>query len=511
MDQSMITFRKLRPTPVTVCFFLAAACSNAPDVPETPIEEQARWAVCDWSTGTGDREAECAFVTVPLEHGASLSERYRLLVKRRGASAPLQAQVWLVSGGPGDAATANMERLSGGIHQDRPDIALYAVDHRGTGGSERLDCPGLAGSATSIQTGVAEVEACGAELHARLGDRLSHVTLTASAHDLAALITANREPGVPVFVYGGSYGTIVIQRYLELYPNQPDGVIMEALATGRFLDGYDASFERTGRNLLRRCAVDPACADRFDGDPWDIAQRAVASLDNGSCTALGASSADARLLFGSMLFSAPVRDLIPAAVLRLNRCRPEDVSALNTLAGRLTELAVSDDGSSDVLGAHVFLSETQPPRDRSYTLLQDLAGYTMATGLEAHISRIEAWPRTQGQGVPLTPPPYDGPLLMLQGALDAPTPLSRANLLRDTYRGPSQVWAEFPDGSHQLTGATPMLNGDDCARRIRIQFLDNPFTPPDLGCIAQVMPPAWEGSDALNLFLFGNANAWGEN
>jgi hypothetical protein len=34
-----------------------------------------------------------------------------------------------------------MHRLSYGISAERPDIVYYAVDHRGIGGSEKLECP----------------------------------------------------------------------------------------------------------------------------------------------------------------------------------------------------------------------------------------------------------------------------------------------------------------------------------------------------------------------------------
>lgn len=361
---------------------------------------------------------------MPLDHAQPYNERFRLFVKRRRAEGPTRAQVWLITGGPGDAATSGMERLSGGIWRDRPGIAHYAVDHRGTGGSERLACCGISASPTSILTDPAEAEACGAEIAARLGTRLDHMTLTESARDLGRLIEAYREPGVPVFVYGASYGTILIQRYLELFPDQPDGVMLEAIATGRFLDGYDAGLGQAGRRLMALCVADPTCAARFADDPWTVAHRAVASLDAGRCSSFGATSDQVRVLLGVMLFSAPLRDLVPAVVHRLDRCDPADVAALSRLAVQLSAL-VANDAQSDVLGAHVFLSEAQPPRDKVAELLAAFRGATMSTGLEAQIARIETWPRS-APGTPLSPPPYDGPMLMLQGGLDGPSPPERA-------------------------------------------------------------------------------------
>ena len=494
---------------IAIVFLSTLPACAPPDEPppETPIEEPTRWAPCAWEPGGDDRAADCAFVTTPLDHTRPDGDRHRLFVKRRPAEGPTTAQVWLVAGGSGDAATSGMERLSGGLWRDRPGLAHYAVDHRGTGGSERLDCPGLTGSPTNIGTAPADVEACGADLQARLGDRLTHITLTASARDLGRLIEAYREPGVPVFVYGASYGTIVVQRYLQLYPHQPDGVILEAISTGRFLDGYDAGLESAGQRLMAVCGANPACGGRFGDDPWTVARRAVAGLDNGICAGLGASSEDARRLLGVMLFSPPLRDLVPAVVHRLDRCTPTDIAALQMLATRLSGLA-NDDTRSDVLGAHVFLSESQPPPAAAPGLLAAFRRATMSTGLEAQMARIGNWPRS-APGLPQEPPPYEGPMLMLQGGLDGPSPVERALPVRDAYRGPAQTWAFFPTGAHGVTGLTPTLDGSDCAREIRLQFLDAPRTPPDLGCIERILPFDWDGIPDVNHFLLGVTDAWG--
>ncbi|MEM8550927.1 MAG: alpha/beta hydrolase [Pseudomonadota bacterium] len=484
-------------------------CGSLPPLVVTPVERPTVWTPCAWDEARGDRDAECASIAVPLHYAADDSRRHHLFVKRRPAQGPTTAQVWLVTGGPGDAATRAMENLSGGIHRERPAVAHYAFDHRGTGRSERLQCPGLEGSATSILTPPAAVEACGADLAQRVGDRLDHVTVTASAHDLALLVSAHREPDVPVFVYGASYGTILLQRYMELYPDQADGVILEAIGVGRFLDGYDEGMERVGRRLMGLCAADPACAGRVDDDPWAVAQRAVASLDKGACEALGATSAQARVLLGAMLFYAPLRNLIPATVLRLDRCRRRDARALAHLVRRLESL-VADPFSSDVAGAHVFLSETQPPERRAAPLMAAFSRATISTGLEAQMARVRSWPRSPGRGIPQRPPRYDGPILMLQGGLDGPTPIERARVLRDAYRGRGQTFVEFPLGAHGMTGMTPTSAGRDCARDIRIQFIDDPTRRPDLDCVSRILPIAWDGTPELNRYFFGVADAWGK-
>ena len=49
--------------------------------------------------------------------------------------------MWILHGGPGASATEQDPRLAYGIPAERPDIQYYLVDHRGIGGSGKLECP----------------------------------------------------------------------------------------------------------------------------------------------------------------------------------------------------------------------------------------------------------------------------------------------------------------------------------------------------------------------------------
>jgi pimeloyl-ACP methyl ester carboxylesterase len=487
--------------------------------PETPTVTLGAWEPCDRLVGSGDAAAECAMATVPRDWDDPEGPTYDLLVKRVPAVDPA-AHLWVVHGGPGGSAVDELDLLSYGIPELRPDIEVYAVDHRGIGGSGRLGCPAEdADSLFGAAVAEAEWPSCLESLVAERGEELDFITTTASARDLGALIGtlgADRQ----TFVWGGSYGTYAVLRYLHLFPDQPAGVILEGIQhPARDFVGYDADIDRVSHDLFDVCAQDPDCAEHFAGDPWQTAQAAVASLDAGHCPELGLDSDGARGIFGSLVFYWQTRDVLPAVVHRLERCAPDDIEVLQHLLASLgllfgATLSGNDGlGSSDLLFYHVALSEMWYPPDEAPavdTLLADWQTMTMSTGLEIALGqRSGTWPRYPADSFDDAVPAYAGPLLMLQGGLDAPTPWEQAWALTAEYDGPAQTWALFPYGAHGVVGGSPAPGGD-CALDVYLQFLAQPATPPDLSCIDDIAPPEFDGDPALTTWLLGTADAWGD-
>lgn len=190
--------------------------------PLTDYTEPTQWVTCALDVNDpSDRRAECAFVNMPLDYETPDAGRFRVLVKRVKESEKPTAQVWMLHGGPGASATADLHRLSFGIPEERPDIAYYAVDHRGMGGSERLGC-----KEPDPQPDDARLKwaACMDSLKSSVGvERLSQITTSNAARDLGTLIEKYRVPGVTVIVNGNSYGTTLAHRYMQMFPDQPDG------------------------------------------------------------------------------------------------------------------------------------------------------------------------------------------------------------------------------------------------------------------------------------------------
>lgn len=432
-----------------------------------------------------------------------------------------KTQVWLVEGGPGGSAVIGFQALARKMI-DRPDIDLYAVDHRGTGGSNALSCPAQERASSAAGASIADEEwaACEAELRRREAENLPFVTTTASMRDLALLVERTRMPGVRVILYGISYGTYAVHRFMQLFPGAVDGIVLEGIsAPGDGFDSYDADMDAAGKELFDACAADASCRAHFDDDPWKVAGDVVASMDSGHCAALGLDADGARRFLGGYLALAVVREYLPAIVRRMQRCSEADVDALGrfyrTVAG-LRGPAPGRIGTAlhvtEPLFFHVALSEMWfgGQRPQPADVRARFRATTMATGLTVRLADRQAtWPvYTPGSEANGTFAAFDRPVLMLQGTLDPATPLHQAVRVRDAFRGPHQHWVEFPHASHAIVEVTPTKTGTDCGREVLFQFLDDPEGPVDTGCTQALAPLDFDGTRTNNLRLFGVPGAW---
>ena len=101
---------------------------------------------CSLVTGGSDTRAECANVEVPLDWNSPGDAKVTFFVKRLvGSASGPHRQLWLLQGGPGGAGDG-LEPLAAEIARGDAALDVYIPDHRGTGRSERLDCPQTRGS-----------------------------------------------------------------------------------------------------------------------------------------------------------------------------------------------------------------------------------------------------------------------------------------------------------------------------------------------------------------------------
>lgn len=299
------------------------------DPPETLIPEPrppiflGDWVACDLSPGTGDGQAECATAAAPQDYAQPDGPRVDLFLKRYGGDPTVGPQVWLMHGGPSASAVDGLNALSKALYQERPDLTFYAVDHRGIGGSGKLECPAQQAPNSDAGTTISddEAEACGIWLTRNRPD-LAFITTSNAARDLGYLIEELRPAAdTEVFVYGGSYGRYLAQRYMQIFPDQPTGVILEGIsAPGVGFGVYSREMNTIGEALFELCAEDPTCLMRLGPDPWASVDRIISSFDDGHCEGLQADASIMRALFAVGLFFNGLRDLVPAIVYRAERC-----------------------------------------------------------------------------------------------------------------------------------------------------------------------------------------------
>jgi hypothetical protein len=232
---------------------------------------QIDWVECSIVPDENDGLAECASVEMPLVHAKPDSATIDIAVIRLRATEPSRGQLWFIEGGPGASGVAGFAGPAA-FAAVFPDLDIYSLDHRGVGGSGLLECPDQQSqeSEDGRQISDAEMEVCIATITATRGDELHALTTTESANDLAALVAATL-PEDPhdqkVWVWAASYGTYLINRYLQLFPDQPDGVIMDGLVPA------DWSFSEFDKRVVRRGSYVPCITLRDLGCRRTIRQR----------------------------------------------------------------------------------------------------------------------------------------------------------------------------------------------------------------------------------------------
>lgn len=470
------------------------------------------WAPCGADSPHDD--AECASATLPLDYAAPDTGTIsvaagRIMGDQDGTGG--RTQLWYIPGGPGDSGIEALGRLHAIFGELAVDI--YSLDPRGVGGTALLRCPEQEAeeSEEGREVSTEEWSACIEWLAANRSD-LGYLTTTASARDLGAAIGMMSTPDDRVIIFGASYGTYWANRYLTLFPEQPDGVILDGIvpADWTFAE-FDESLDSAGRRLLERCVRSTECAAHLGPDPVALAEALPGKFDSGHCPDLSneIDGAMLRLVFGNMMMGGPdVWPYIPAMMYRMNRCKIRDLEAAGALFEALFEAedAGEPESHSPVLQRHVAMSELWPEDGASPAGFDAaLTRMTMTTGVSASFAKTYAdWPRyPQDERVGVTAD-YSGPMLLLHGGLDPTMPVERLAALIDHFDGPGQEFVFFPDSGHVTVSDNP------CSQSMYASFIANPGEPVDRGCIDTA--PAFDlGAPEIGELLFGTDDFWGES
>ena len=243
------------------------------------------WGPCPADTGyTAEGGHECATIDVPLDHDNPEGETIPLFVARQLSGTAGAPQLWLLDGGPGSSGEDLFWGLIDQFAQAMPGVDLYVPAHRGTGRSAGLTCSGEAhGTPRDVELSPEEWKACQEELTAKWGKKLGFFNTTSAAKDLGLAIGRTHAPDQKVFVYGLSYGTYLVWRYLQLFPDQAAGVIQDSVVSPGvlFVSQVDQSFEPVLLDYAALCKVDATCGAKLGPDPMDRIAKLFSAIDAG--------------------------------------------------------------------------------------------------------------------------------------------------------------------------------------------------------------------------------------
>ena len=209
--------------------------------------------------------AQCGSLTVPenRESGTGRTIDLNLAVIRAEESQKAEGAVFLLSGGPGDAATQDTSNIQG-LLPYLGDRDLVLVDQRGTGKSNEVfppDSPDWSGLSVS------EVEkaysAWIAEVLPTLDADPRYYTTSVAMDDLDDVRQVLGYEKIDLI--GISYGATAAQYYLRQHEPHVRSVVLIVGSVGDvpIWERQAANAQRALESLFTRCESDPACQEAY--------------------------------------------------------------------------------------------------------------------------------------------------------------------------------------------------------------------------------------------------------
>lgn len=410
-------------------------------------------------------EVLCATFEVFEEREAGRGRKIPLRVAVLPARSRIEAEdpVFVLSGGPGQAAT-EMAGLAERIFEDvRRRRAVVFVDLRGTGGSNPLRCPG------EVAARPADEAAAAAECHRSLASRADTRFYT-SELAMDDLDDVRRALGYErVNLWGGSYGTRMALVYLERHGGHVRSMVLDGIAPpdNKVTLYYARDSQRALDVLIGDCTADPGCRetyphlrDELEALPADLEARpvevALSHPRTGEASRVRIDRAYFAAHLRNLLYTREHQSLVPYLV---HQAAGGDFGPFAAAAAEL----YSDVLDMMYLGM-AFSVLCSGDVDRvTDDEVRDLGRGTFLGSLavDSWRSTCEVWPHA--------PPPPEAvpvrsqvlrsqvPALLLSGRLDPATPPSWGDALAARLGG--SVHVVVPGGAHIVShlGCVPEL------------------------------------------------------
>ncbi|HZA95508.1 MAG TPA: alpha/beta fold hydrolase, partial [Burkholderiaceae bacterium] len=230
-----------------------------------------------------DREVKCGVVRMPEDPDSPSSRT----IEVRFAVVPAVARnkqpdpVFVIAGGPGQAATKVARQAMPVLAELNARRDLVFIDQRGTGRSNALECEVDEGSVLSALEPEQQLSRLGPCLKALPADLRQYATWIAVRDFEAIRAQLGAEK---VNLWGASYGTRVALEYMRQYPERVRTVVLDGVAPPDM--SLPVSFaldaEAALKSLAAGCARDERCRMRypdFDQTISALLKRAESGID----------------------------------------------------------------------------------------------------------------------------------------------------------------------------------------------------------------------------------------
>lgn len=470
---------------------LLPGCEQATE--RSPVGASLQLAECPGLASTGSPPlvsgAQCGHLSVAQNPDRPEDGSIDLNILRLPAVAaePQPDPLFVIVGGPGQAAVDLAEHLINLLGAVRRSRDLVFIDQRGTGQSQPLECSDLPEFNPGLdvihqqQEYFQAIERCAQGL----GERVAYYTTPYAVEDLEQVRQALGYSSINL--WGASYGTRVALAYLHRYPQHVRSATLDGLAppsiTLPWHVGRDSN--RALRLLDQHCQAHQLCSEQY-GNIWDKAHQTAArlnrqpaqlSLDHPRTGAPEDVTLNDEAFAGVIrmaLYSRELSQLLPSAIAA---AADRDYRAIGAL-WLLSETQMAQSGVS--LGMHytILCNEDFPPlAGRDPEQAETFLGLNAVHNITEVCARWPAHPVPESYFQPVE---SDLPVLLLSGNLDPITPPQWAEAVAEHLSNSHHL--VIPGGHHGVTQ-------EGCVRRLVHRFLDKAAAQDlDSSCVENIVP-----------------------
>jgi pimeloyl-ACP methyl ester carboxylesterase len=432
----------------------------------------------------------CLRLSVPLDpakpKGEQLSLHVTLAPAFRESARP--DPLFVLAGGPGEAGSDIVPLLNNAFRRIRATRDIVLIDQRGTGRSDKLDCPDKPGSDAMTEEEMnAEVRRC----IAAIKRPFSAYTTANAAQDIEQV---RRALGYgKINVWGGSYGTRLGQAYARAFPDSVRALILDGVAAPDQVIPAGAQDGQAALELLfKQCAQDAACnkaypalRSEFDAlvAKFAAGPQKIEVINPRTAEPLAVTMTSTLFLktVQNVLYSAQDSRRLPFLLHSAYQGRWAPFIARRNASGDYS----SEGGTGLLLHLAVVCAEDYPRLTPALRAEDDKGSFMAGIRTE----RITAMcKQLEVPAVPYVAPSRIAvPVLMLSGALDPVTPPRRA---RTAASFMNQV-------QHHVVGnAGHGISQLGCAPRVMREFLDQPGQAVKGACLSEIPSPSFQVGSA---------------
>ena len=458
----------------SLCALLAAGASAK------PVSNQGR--SCHLP---GSEEAlRCVTLALPLDYakpsGPTLNLHVTVAPAFREAARP--DPLFILAGGPGQAGTDVLVLLNHAFRRVRATRDIVFIDQRGTGLSDKLDCP-----PAPNEEAMAPAEQ----------ERAAQTCIASVKRPFSAYLTANAARDIErvraalgygaINLWGASYGTRLAQHYARAYPATVRALILDGVvAPDQVIPAGGRDAAAALELVFADCAFDPACKAAFPSLRQEYAALAARVAAGGvqlelpdprTARPIKVQMNSERFLgtVHNILYTAADTRRLPFLIHSAHANRWQPFVARRNAAGDFS----SDGPVAQLLHLAVVCAEDLPRLTPALKKDDDTPLTAALTGrIAALCTMMNVAPAT-----PQTITAIKAPVLMLSGENDPVTPPRRARAAGELMaRAQHLTVAHVGHGISQL----------GCAPRLLREFLDKPEQQVDAACLKEIPAPTFQ-------------------